>query len=177
MLTPQSRQQDFPSLTRRAYLNTAAEGIPSPPVAVALAQYAQDKLLGMDGRQLHEARWRAVREKAAGFYGLSPEEIAHAAGHEYNLAEVRKKHGIKPSIPAPVQGMRLRDGRWTANGPATVILVVGDARDITVDEVAFVHKGVIGPWRDMDIEGLRQSIRDWGQWALAHPVRSGGEGR
>jgi len=74
------------------------------------------------------------------------------------------------------RGQHLLYTRWTANGPATVILVVGDAKDMAVDEVAFVHKGVIGPWRDMDIEGLRQAIRDWGQWALAHPVRSSGEG-
>ena len=49
MLTPESRQAAFPSLADRTYLNTAAEGIPPQAVLDALAQYGQDKLLGMDG--------------------------------------------------------------------------------------------------------------------------------
>ena len=57
-----------------------------------------------------------------------------------------------------------------------MILVVGDARNMVIEEVAFVHKGTIGPWQDMDLGGLRREIRDWGQWALAHPVRPGGDG-
>ncbi len=76
MLTPQSRLQDFPSLATRTYLNTAAEGIPSPPVLEALAQYGRDKILGMDGRRLHEAQWHELRQRAARCYGLTPEEIA-----------------------------------------------------------------------------------------------------
>ena len=35
MLTPETRLRDFPSLADRAYLNTAAEGIPPPQVAEA----------------------------------------------------------------------------------------------------------------------------------------------
>jgi hypothetical protein len=48
MLSPQSRLQDFPSLSNRAYLNTAAEGIPPASVLASLGQYGQDKVLGMD---------------------------------------------------------------------------------------------------------------------------------
>ncbi|MHB9134186.1 MAG: glycosyl hydrolase family 28-related protein [Armatimonadota bacterium] len=49
--------------------------------------------------------------------GLTPEEITYAAGHDYNRAAVVKKHAIVTKTLAPVQGVQLRDGRWTANGP------------------------------------------------------------
>ena len=62
MLTTDSRQRDFPSLEGVSYLNSAAEGIPPRSVVDALAQYAQDKLLGMDGRALHEAQWQSARQ-------------------------------------------------------------------------------------------------------------------
>ena len=69
------------------------------------------------------------------------------------------------------RGQELLYTRWTAYGPATVILVVGDARDMTVDEIAFVHKGIREPWLDSNLDSLRWMIRDWGQWATAHPVQ------
>ena len=75
MLTPTAREADFPSLTERTYLNTAAEGISPGQVVAALGQYAQDRLLGMDGRLLHEAQWRQVRQRAARFFDLTMEEV------------------------------------------------------------------------------------------------------
>ena len=88
MLTAESRAADFPSLRDRTYLNTAAEGIPSPPAIAALEQYARDKLLGMDGRPLHEAQWCTARERAAQLYGLTPDEIAFCScsSEAFNLA-------------------------------------------------------------------------------------------
>ena len=50
MLTADTRRRDFPSLDGRAYLNSAAEGIPPLAVGDALARYFRDKQLGMDGR-------------------------------------------------------------------------------------------------------------------------------
>jgi hypothetical protein len=71
-------------------------------------------------------------------------------------------------------GQRLLYARWTALGPATVLLVVGDAQEMTVEEMACVYEGNLGPWRGTDLDGLRQEIRAWAEWALAHPVvRSG----
>ena len=55
MLTPDSRRRDFPSLTGRVYLNSAAEGIPPQSVREALLQYFADKVRGMDGRVAHAA--------------------------------------------------------------------------------------------------------------------------
>src|SRR3954471_2095612 len=88
VLTAETRRRDFPSLANRTYLNTAAEGIPPPSVAAALAQYARDKELGMDGRPLHAAQWEATKVLVAEFYGLSPAEIGicSCSSEAYNLA-------------------------------------------------------------------------------------------
>lgn len=88
MLTPESRLRDFPSLADRAYLNTAAEGIPPPQVAAALAQYARDKELGMDGRARHAEHYEATKAVVAEFYGLSANEIGlcSCSSEAYNLA-------------------------------------------------------------------------------------------
>jgi selenocysteine lyase/cysteine desulfurase len=88
MLTPSLRERDFPSLQEMTYLNTAAEGIPPRAVLEALQQYGDDKLLGFEGRALHEAQWDAAKERLAAFYGLSPDEvgICSSSSEAYNLA-------------------------------------------------------------------------------------------
>ena len=88
MLTQASREADFPSLNDRTYLNTAAEGIPPRAVIDTLSQYAQDKLLGMDGRKLHEDQWNSARERIARAFGLTPGEIGicSCSSEAYNLA-------------------------------------------------------------------------------------------
>ena len=65
MLTDATRNTDFPTLADRVYLNTAAEGIPPRQGLEALAQYGRDKLLGMDGRKLHEAQWDQAKDQVA----------------------------------------------------------------------------------------------------------------
>jgi cysteine desulfurase / selenocysteine lyase len=88
MLTPESRLRDFPSLASRAYLNTAAEGVPPPAVGEALTRYARDKQLGMDGRKLHGVEWERTKALAGEFYGLSAAEIGmcSCSSEAYNLA-------------------------------------------------------------------------------------------
>ncbi len=49
--------------------------------------------------------------------GLDAMELARAQKGPWELEQLKKKHGIQPSNPAPVQGLRLREGRWTATGP------------------------------------------------------------
>jgi hypothetical protein len=49
--------------------------------------------------------------------GVSAAEIAFAEKHESNVGQVKKKHGIVPGNPAPVQGIQLHDGSWTGQGP------------------------------------------------------------
>jgi cysteine desulfurase / selenocysteine lyase len=88
MLAEATRQRDFPSLHDMTYLNTAAEGIPPRAVVDALSQYAQDKLLGMDGRALHEAQWQALRQLTAQAFGLTSDEIGicSCSSEAFNLA-------------------------------------------------------------------------------------------
>lgn len=88
MLTDDLRQRDFPSLAGRTYLNTAAEGVPPQSVVGALAQYANDKLLGMAGRPLHEAQWHALRELTGTALDLSSDEIGicSCSSEAFNLA-------------------------------------------------------------------------------------------
>lgn len=90
MLSPESRLRDFPSLKNRVYLNTAAEGIPPAGVIDAIHQYAQDKLLGMDGRLLHQEQWIQAKSKVAQFYNLESDEIGicSSASDAYNLASM-----------------------------------------------------------------------------------------
>jgi cysteine desulfurase / selenocysteine lyase len=131
MLTEESRRTDFPALDAMTYLNTAAEGIPPQAVVEALGQYAQDKLLGMDGRKPHEAQWHAAREQAARAFGLTAEEIGicSCSSEAYNLAAMalRLREGdevvindldfpsgatpwLQPTCPATVKVWRSRDG-------------------------------------------------------------------
>jgi cysteine desulfurase / selenocysteine lyase len=88
MLTDESRNRDFPSLTGRAYLNTAAEGIPPTSVELAMLQYVRDKRIGMDGRTAHSAQWETVKGLAAEFLGLTPAEvgICSCSSEAFNLA-------------------------------------------------------------------------------------------
>jgi cysteine desulfurase / selenocysteine lyase len=90
MLDDASRGRSFPALANMVYLNTAAEGIPPVAVDVALAQYAHDRQLGMDGRALHYAQWDAARELVAQFYGLTAAEVSicSSSSEAYNLASL-----------------------------------------------------------------------------------------
>lgn len=113
------------------YLNTAAEGIPPRCVLEAIEQYGRDKLLGMDGRKLHEKQWDGVREGTAKLYGLRPEEIGlcSCSSEAFNLAALALRFvegdeviindldfpaGATPwlqeSCPATVRLWRSRDG-------------------------------------------------------------------
>lgn len=87
MLTEASRRRDFPSLTEQTYLNTAAEGVPSPAVAGALVQYVRDKALGFDGRERHEAERRALLHRVAELFQLSNDEVGlcSCTSEAYNL--------------------------------------------------------------------------------------------
>ncbi|MCA9106056.1 MAG: aminotransferase class V-fold PLP-dependent enzyme [Planctomycetales bacterium] len=132
MLTPESRQLDFPSLSQRTYLNTAAEGIPPTAVGAALNEYFADKLLGMDGRIAHQAKWDALRQTAAELIGgLSATDIGlcSCSSEAYNLIALalRLRDGdevvindldfpagatpwLQAACPATVKVWRARDG-------------------------------------------------------------------
>jgi cysteine desulfurase / selenocysteine lyase len=123
VLTTESRRRDFPSLTDRTYLNTAAEGIPPPSVAAALAQYARDKELGMDGRKSHGEQWEATKGLVAELYGLTAAEIGicSCSSEAYNLAALALQ--LKPGDEVVVNDLDFPAGAtpWLQQGsPAAV---------------------------------------------------------
>jgi selenocysteine lyase/cysteine desulfurase len=104
-------------------LNTAAEGIPPPAVATALAQYAHDKELGMDGRPLHAEQYEATKALAAEFYGLTPAEIGicSCSSEAYNLAAMALR--LKPGDEVVINDLDFPAGAtpWLQEGsPASV---------------------------------------------------------
>ncbi len=88
MLDAVSRDRDFPSLSGKVYLNSAAEGIPPLAVGEALARYFRDKQLGMDGRILHAEVHAEARRLAARMIGLDADEVAicSCSSEAFNLA-------------------------------------------------------------------------------------------
>lgn len=158
MLTDASRQADFPSLESRAYLNTAAEGIPPTAVNQALVQYAQDKCLGMDGRELHEVQRQAARQRVAQAYGLSAKEvgICSCSSEAYNLAALalHLQEGdeviindldfpagatpwLQPACPATVKLWRAREGALRVDD--LISLLGPKTRLLTVSLVSFLN--------------------------------------
>jgi selenocysteine lyase/cysteine desulfurase len=162
MLTAESRRRDFPSLTGRVYLNTAAEGIPPLSVRDALLQYYSDKSLGMDGRIPHAAQWDACRALTAEFYGLSAEEIGicSCSSEAYNLAALalQLKAGdevvindldfpagatpwLQESCPASVKVWRHQDGILRTDDLAK--LLGPKTRFVTTSLVSFFNGAMI----------------------------------
>jgi len=158
MLTDESRIKDFPSLTDKVYLNTAAEGVPPRQVTAALAQYAADKQLGMDGRSMHEARWQSVKEQTAQAYGLTRDEIGicSCSSEAYNLAALalQLREGdeviindldfpagatpwLQPACPATVKVWRNREGALRVED--LIPLLTPKTRLVTVSLVSFFN--------------------------------------
>ena len=158
MLSEQTRQRDFPHLQDKCYLNTAAEGIPPQQVVDAMHTYTQDKLLGMDGRQRHEARWQAAKTQVAKAYGLSPEEIGicSCSSEAYNLAAMalQLREGdevvindldfpagatpwLQPSCSAITKVWRARDGALRVED--LIPLLTPNTRLLTVSLVSFFN--------------------------------------
>lgn len=131
MLTPETRRQQFPTLERMVYLNSAAEGIPPLIVREALDEYFRDKQLGMDGRGPHFAALEETKQLVGSLYGLAADEIAicSCSSEAYNLAAMalRLKAGdeviindldfpagatpwLQPTCPATVRVWKARAG-------------------------------------------------------------------
>lgn len=172
MLTDESRRADFPALDEMTYLNTAAEGIPPRAVTDALAQYSRDKLLGMDGRKPHEARWQAAREQTAKAFGLTADEIGicSCSSEAYNLAALalRLADGdeviindldfpagatpwLQPTCPAKVNVWRSRDGALRVED--LVPLLSAKTRLVSTSLVSF-YNGYMIPLRAV-VEAVR----------------------
>jgi cysteine desulfurase / selenocysteine lyase len=125
MLTAETRLRDFPSLTDRNYLNTAAEGIPPPAVGEALARYARDKQLGMDGRKLHAEEWKRAKALVGEFYGLSADEIGicSCSSEAYNLAAMALR--LRPGDEVVINDLDFPAGAtpWLQDGCSATVKV------------------------------------------------------
>ncbi len=162
MLTDEARRRDFPSLTGRTYLNTAAEGIPPASVDAAMAQYVRDKRLGMDGRKAHAEQWEAVKVLAGEFFGLTPAEvgICSCSSEAFNLAALalRPKAGdevilndldfpagatpwLQPESPAAARVWRNRAGALRTEDLIT--LLGPRTRLVTVSLVSFFNGSTV----------------------------------
>lgn len=167
------RGRDFPGLEGRVYLNTAAEGIPPPCVAEALAAYAADKQLGMDGRLLHEQQWDQLREAAGALFGLQADEIGlcSCSSEAFNLAAMalRLREGdevvitdldfpagatpwLQETCPATVKLWKARDGGLRVED--LVPLLGPRTRLVTVSLVSFFN-GFMLPLPEV-IEAVRR---------------------
>ena len=65
-------------------------------------------------------------------------------------------------------GQRILFERMTALCPATVIIVEGDAEEMTVSSICIVWNGTIGSREEADLEDLKNTIRAWSDWAIAN---------
>lgn len=156
-----------------SYLNTAAEGIPPPCVAEALAAYAADKQLGMDGRLRHEDQWDELRQTAGDLFGLTAEEIGicSCASEAFNLAAMalRLQEGdevvitdldfpagatpwLQDVCPATVRLWKAREGGLRVDD--LVPLVGPKTRLVTVSLVSFFN-GFMLPLSEV-IEAVRR---------------------
>jgi len=66
------------------------------------------------------------------------------------------------------EGQAIKFRRATRTCHLTVIIVEGDAETMAVDAIAVVSAGIIGPWCETDIEGLKRKIAEWALWASAN---------
>jgi len=183
MLTEATRKADFPLLAGRSYLNTAAEGIPPRAVLDALTHYAQDKLLGMDGRKLHEAQWEQAKARVAQAYGLSAQEVSicSCSSEAYNLAALalRLRPGdeviineldfpagatpwLQPTCPATVKLWRAAQGALRVED--LIPLLSPKTRLVTVSLVSF-YNGFKIP-----LEAVVQAVRRYSPALLALDV-------
>ena len=183
MLTETSRRQDFPSMGNMAYFNTAAEGIPPLPVLESLQQYGNDKLLGMDGRQPHEAVRLRAKRLIAQAYGLSSDEVSlcSCTSEAYNLAALALglREGdevvindldfpagatpwLHPSCPATVKVWRSRE--WALHVEDLVPLLSPKTRFVTTSLVSFFNGFKV------DLPGIVRAVRQHSPALLAVDV-------
>ena len=167
MLTEESLREEFPSLAERAYLNTAAEGIPPVAVGQALGQYVKDKQRGMDGRDLHFAEWNAAKQLVGEVFGLSADEvtICSCSSEAFNLLAqaLQLKPGdeviindldfpagstpwLQAECPATVKLWRARD--WALRVEDLIPLLGPKTRLVTTSLVSFFN-GCAIPLREV----------------------------
>ena len=72
-----------------------------------------------------------------------------------------------PIIP---RGQQILYKRLTRLAPLYVLVIEADIERMTVFGVSYVAKGRIGPQRPMNLQGLKEKIKSWSDWAHEHPA-------
>lgn len=67
-------------------------------------------------------------------------------------------------------GQRILFQRMTRLCPATVLIVEGDAEDMSVESIRVAWRGTISQAEVSSLEDLRRHIRVWSRWALRNPA-------
>jgi cysteine desulfurase / selenocysteine lyase len=138
MLTPETRERDFPTLSGMTYLNTAAEGIPPVVVGEALARYFSHRQMGAPGREHHMREWEALRELVGAMYGLpaSSTAVCSCSSEAYNLAATALR--LQPGDEVVVNDLDFPSGRspWLLPGcPAAVKVWRARENALRVDDL------------------------------------------
>ena len=183
MLSPATRQHDFPSLKDTVYLNTAAEGIPPRVVGEALQDYFRDKLRGWDGRESHFAQWEAARELVAEAFGLSAAEVSicSSSSEAFNLAALAL--GLRGGDEVVINDLDFPSGAtpWLqANCPATVrhwrhrqgALSVEDLRELLRPTTRLVTVSLVSFYNGfmLDLKEVVAAVRRYSPALLAVDV-------
>jgi cysteine desulfurase/selenocysteine lyase len=172
MLTPESRERDFPTLSSMTYLNTAAEGVPPLEVGQALQRYFNDHQLGMDGRDRHYPMLADTRALIGDFYGLSADEtaICSCSSEAYNLTALALQ--LKEGDEVVINDLDFPAGStpWLqANSPATVklwqsrngALHFEDLVPLLSSRTRFVNSSLVSFFNGytIDLPGLVSTVR------------------
>jgi hypothetical protein len=64
------------------------------------------------------------------------------------------------------KGQRIFFNRLTHLAPATVLVIEADVETMEISGMIRIFDGKINPQIAVDLDGLKQEIRDWSQWAL-----------
>ena len=67
-------------------------------------------------------------------------------------------------------GQRILFKQLTRFCPATVLVIEGNAEDMTVNSIRIVWNGKIGPQETRDFNDLRIMVSQWASWAKSNPV-------
>jgi hypothetical protein len=68
------------------------------------------------------------------------------------------------------KGQRILFQRLTRLAPFHVMVIEGDIETMTVYGVSYVSEGRIGRQRPMNLQGLKDKIKSWGEWAVKNPA-------
>jgi hypothetical protein len=72
-----------------------------------------------------------------------------------------------PRIP---KGQQILFKRLTRLAPVHVLVIDADIESMTIYGVSYVADGQIGGQKPMDLQGLKDKIKSWSEWAQKHPA-------